>query len=61
MAYGIDTPTSVVTMPALSPAGNSGYFTVGNTATGVLYTQFSQDWFNIIQAEQLNLVTGAGI
>lgn len=57
----VKTTTAVGTKPAYTVNGTPGYFTNGDPAAAVPATVPGQDWFNLVQEELVNLVTGAGL
>ena len=42
--YRIDNTDAATLLPAPSPAGTPGYFTMGNKSTGVLATPVDAEW-----------------
>ncbi|WP_096779396.1 hypothetical protein [Zobellella denitrificans] len=57
--FQVDNNSAVATMPPLAAAGSPGWFTAG--APGVPPTYPGPEWFNIIQAELLSVLTAAGV
>ncbi|MBM9400392.1 hypothetical protein JUN65_02130 [Gluconacetobacter azotocaptans] len=58
MAYQIDGPGSVPTMPVPAAAGTPGYFTGGNPAAGLPATVVQADFMNCLMMEVVNFVVG---
>jgi len=59
--YQIDNATAVVSQPAATAAGTSGFFTDGNPATSTPSTIVPAEWLNAVMMELANVVTGAGL
>jgi hypothetical protein len=59
--FAIDTDDAVAVMPSPDPAGTPGYFTGGAPGAGIMPTEVTADFMNGVQAELLNVVTGAGL
>jgi hypothetical protein len=59
--YQIDVPTAVTTPPRSTQAGEPGYFTDGNPATGQAATILPAEFMNAVMRELLNLLHAAGI
>ncbi|MEN6332248.1 MAG: hypothetical protein ABFD57_09695 [Smithella sp.] len=57
----VDTSTAVAQLPGQNDAGIPGYFTQGNSASGLPATVPGQDWFNGIQEELITIILAAGI
>ncbi len=57
----VDTPTAVSSLPAIQPEGAPGHFVKGSTDGSQPATVPGQDWFNMVQQELYNVVTGAGL
>lgn len=59
--YGLDNTSGVKTMPALAPVNSATplWFTEGGAGLAASYP--GQDWFNMIQAELLGILTTGGI
>lgn len=59
--YGLDNPSGISVMPAIAPAASTSplWFTEGGAGQSVSYP--GQDWFNMFQAEHLNVLADAGI
>lgn len=59
--YGLDNTSGVKTMPALAPVNSATplWFTEGGAGLAASYP--GQDWFNMIQAELLGILTAGGI
>jgi hypothetical protein len=59
--YQIDNSTAVAAIPAPTAAGQPGYFTDGNPATGVSATILPAEFMNMIMMENLSVLAVAGI
>ena len=59
--FQIDDPSASAGRPARPPAGNPGWFTGGDPATGTLGTRVRNYWLNTIQAELLAILAAAGV
>jgi hypothetical protein len=59
--YQIDSNGSVTTMPTPADAATPGWWTGGNPAIGEAATLIDPDWLNAVQAELLNILSGAGV
>lgn len=59
--FPIDHPTAVAVRPPRFALGTFGWFTEGSPSGGIPFTIATADWFNMIQAEFLALLTAAGI
>lgn len=59
--YGLDNPSGISVMPAIAPAVSPAplWFTKGGAGQAVSYP--GQDWFNMFQAEHLNVLAAANI
>ncbi len=59
--YGLDNASGVNVMPPFAPVGSATplWFTEGGAGLAASYP--GQDWFNMVQAEILNVLTKAGI
>lgn len=59
--YGLDNASGVNTMPALAPVSSPTplWFTEGGAGLAASYP--GQDWFNMVQAELLGVLTAGGI
>ncbi|MCD2528267.1 hypothetical protein LPL65_09530 [Providencia huaxiensis] len=59
--YGLDNASGVNVMPKLAPVSSAAplWFTEGGAGLAASYP--GQDWFNMIQAEMLGVLTAAGI
>ncbi|MEM8109533.1 hypothetical protein Q4S27_10270 [Morganella morganii subsp. sibonii] len=59
--YGLDNASGVNVMPKIAPVGSATplWFTEGGAGLAASYP--GQDWFNMIQAELLNVLTAGGI
>lgn len=57
--FQVDNNSAVATMPPLTAAGAPGWFTAG--APGVPPTYPGPEWFNVIQAELMGVLTAAGV
>ena len=58
--YQIDTSTAATTQPAPAAAGTPGWFRDGQPGVSAA-TELTADWFNMVQAELLAVVTAAGL
>lgn len=61
MAFGVDDPTSVSTMPSMSATSVNGWFQGGDYTQNIQATPITTDWLNGVQAEILNVVEGGGL
>lgn len=59
--FQIDNSTAVAAIPAPTPAGQAGYFTDGNPATGVSATILPAEFMNMLMMENMNVLSAAGI
>ncbi|WP_314188540.1 phage tail protein [Yersinia massiliensis] len=59
--YGLDNPSGISVMPTIAPAVSPSplWFTEGGAGQAVSYP--GQDWYNMFQAEHLNVLADAGI
>ncbi|CAM3717322.1 hypothetical protein [Xenorhabdus thuongxuanensis] len=59
--FGLDNPSGISVMPAITPTNNSTpqWFTEGGAGLSASYP--GQEWFNQIQAELLNVLKEAGV
>lgn len=59
--YGLDNASGVNVMPKLAPASSATplWFTEGGAGLAASYP--GQDWFNMVQAELLGILTAAGV
>ncbi|PYZ58674.1 hypothetical protein [Providencia rettgeri] len=59
--YGLDNASGVNVMPKLAPASSATplWFTEGGAGLAASYP--GQDWFNMVQAELLNVLTAGGV
>ena len=59
--YEIDVATAVASRPASTSLGTPGWFTDGSPGSGVPATILPAEFMNMLMAEQLNLLSAAGI
>ena len=59
--YQIDNSTAAQAIPASTAAGNKGYFTDGNPATGTPATILPAEFMNMLMMENINVLAAAGI
>lgn len=59
--YQIDNSTAAQAIPASTAAGNKGYFTDGNPATGTPATILPAEFMNMLMMENINVLSAAGI
>lgn len=59
--YGLDNASGVNVMPKIAPVGSATplWFTEGGAGLAASYP--GQDWFNMVQAELLGILTAAGV
>lgn len=59
--YGLDNASGVNVMPKIAPVGSASplWFTEGGAGLAASYP--GQDWFNMVQAELLNVLTAGGV
>jgi hypothetical protein len=59
--FRIDNSSAVAVRPAPIAAGTPGFFGRGDAAHGLIPTIMSADWANMMQEENISLLTAAGI